>query len=131
MHETHRTDSGDASGGGVVNPEDQRARAQCKPQPRSGTAGCANGSTRYSVREREDEIAAFLNGDPIKASVASIYRWMDELYPRRMTGNKQKEKLVGSGQMLLVMYMPLSSFGISLVRSLTGRLSRRGSASFA
>jgi len=92
-----------------VNPEDQRAQTRSdlgltrerqvarmfsQPPSRAGSRG-------YETHWRQTQIAAFLNDAPFEASIASIYRWMDRAGPHRMTGNKEKAKLVGWDQMLL------------------------------
>ena len=97
----------------MVNPEDQRARTRSAlgltrelQVGRTNAPHPARGGARgYAVHERQAEIDAFHNREPIRASLASIYRWMERLEPHRMTGNKEKEKLVGAGQMLLVIFL--------------------------
>jgi len=96
-----------------VNPEDQRAQTRSdlgltrerqvarmfsQPPSRAGSRG-------YETNWRQTQIAAFLKNEPFEASIASIYRWMDRVVPHRMTGNKEKAKLVGWDQMLLVIFL--------------------------
>jgi hypothetical protein len=59
------------------------------------------GSQGYSVSQRQDELTAADAGLPTRASIRSHHRWRQDIMPRRMTGNKDKEALVGRDQFLL------------------------------
>eukprot|EP00536_Pseudo-nitzschia_multiseries_P001389 jgi/Psemu1/3282/gm1.3282_g len=42
------------------------------------------------------------NGDPVNNSVASLYQWNDQINPYQMTGNKDRDLLVGPALVSLV-----------------------------
>lgn len=78
--------------------ETQQTRARLHHPSRGGTRG-------YPVWFRDLEIQQHAQGlPPIAASPASIYRWMQQLAPYRMMGNKESEMLVGYDQFLLIVY---------------------------
>ena len=97
----------------MVNPEDKRAQTrsdlgltrELHVERTSAPDPARGGSRGYAVHERQAQIEAYRNSEPIQASVSSLYRWMDREEPHRMTGNKRKEKLVGFDQMLLVIFL--------------------------
>jgi hypothetical protein len=59
------------------------------------------GARGYDVSQRQDELAARAAGLPTVASERSLRRWTVDVMPRRMTGNKEKEALVGHDQFML------------------------------
>lgn len=64
------------------------------------------GSRGYPVTIRRREIDRVDDGhEPAFASMRSIYRWRTRLHPYRMTGNRQKDSLCGTDQVLLAFYL--------------------------
>ena len=99
--------------GGLKENEDLRARAQeaaglprvlqqsrtVRPHPSRG------GSPGYDVAFRLSEIGRYQRGEATTASRTSIHRWMDNLIPRRPSGNKASDNLVGMDMFLLTLYV--------------------------
>ena len=64
------------------------------------------GGTRgYGVEMCEDQLWLAQNGFPIRASQLSIQRWTNCLYPYLMSGNKQREVLVGMEWYMLHLFL--------------------------
>lgn len=64
------------------------------------------GARGYPVPQRMGEIHRITDGHaPAFASLRSIQRWRQRLNPFRMTGNKQKKRLCGTDQVLLVFFL--------------------------
>ena len=70
-----------------------------KPHPRIG------GSRGYSVEMRQSEIWSQDHGIPTVASRRSIQRWNQRLHPYLMTGNGEREVIVGMEQYHLVLFL--------------------------
>ena len=67
--------------------------------PRSALPHPSLGGTRgYSVAMRQSEIWAYEQGLPTVASTRSIQRWYNRLNPFIMTGNRQRDVIVGRDQ---------------------------------
>ena len=61
------------------------------------------GGTRgYQVPDREWQLVMSRAGHVVKASDISLWRWDRRILPFRMTGNKQREGVMGISQLLLV-----------------------------
>lgn len=77
----------------------EETRARIPDPSRGGTRG-------YPIAQRAREIDRVIAGEqPAFASMRSINRWNHRLEPYRMTGNKQKESLCGTDQVLLAFYL--------------------------
>ena len=64
------------------------------------------GGTRgYSQPFRQSEIQNFRMGYPITSSRASIYRWEEQILPYQMTGNSDRETIVGMAQTLMCHFL--------------------------
>ena len=70
-----------------------------KPHPRVG------GARGYPVEMRESEIWSYDHGLPVVASRRSIQRWNMRLHPYLMTGNRDREVIVGVDQFNLVLFL--------------------------
>ena len=70
-----------------------------KPHPRIG------GARGYSLEMRESELWSYDHGLPLVASRRSIQRWNRRLHPYLITGNKDREVLVGLDQFNLVLFV--------------------------
>ena len=70
-----------------------------KPHPRIG------GSRGYPLEMRESEIWSRQQGLPTVASRRSIQRWHQRLHPYLMTGNRDREVIVGMEQYHLVLFL--------------------------
>ena len=63
------------------------------------------GSWGYPRHCREQMIAWYQTGQDIEASTQSVQHWIHHMQPYCMTGNKQRDKLVGFDQLLLVIFL--------------------------
>ena len=70
-----------------------------KPHPRIG------GSRGYTVEMRQSEMWSHNLGLPIVASRRSIQRWNQRLHPFLMTGNRERNAIVGLEQYHLVLFL--------------------------
>ena len=70
-----------------------------RPHPSIG------GTRGYSVEMRENEIWLHNNGFPTRASKRSIQRWNRRLHPFVMTGNAERDILVGLEQYRLFLFL--------------------------
>ena len=78
---------------------DLEAQRDDRPHPSVG------GSLGYEVHWRESQIEDWRHGRPFTACLASIRNWRIRLQPFRQTGNKESENVVGTHQLLLVLYL--------------------------
>jgi hypothetical protein len=95
------------------DPEDERARLRSaqgitrelqvlrKELPDPSRGGCRG----YPVWLRRQMIAQAANGEPTAAHASSLRRWEMDIHAKRMTGNKQKETVIGFDQFLLAFYL--------------------------
>ena len=51
-----------------------------------------------------DQLEAFNNGNPYRASRTSIHRWSQRLIPYVQTGNRGRSRLVGDALFAMVLY---------------------------
>jgi hypothetical protein len=79
--------------------EDGVVERRVRPDPSRG------GSTGYDVHDRLAQLNAFCQGQPVKASRASLYRWMIRPIPFVKTGNRPSSEFTGEHQLLLVFYL--------------------------
>ena len=70
-----------------------------KPHPRMG------GTRGYPVEMRESELWSHGHGLPLVASRRSIQRWNRRLHPYLMTGNRDRNVIVGLDQFNLVLFL--------------------------
>jgi hypothetical protein len=72
----------------------ERTRAVLPDPSRGGPRG-------YPVHDRIYQLTRAALGQETRASAASIWRWQQRLQPFRMTGNKQRNTIIGIDQFLL------------------------------
>lgn len=70
-----------------------------KPHPRVG------GTRGYPVEMRESELWSHDHGLPLVASRRSVQRWNRRLHPYLMTGNRDRNVIVGLDQFNLVLFL--------------------------
>ncbi|GKZ00788.1 hypothetical protein MPSEU_001030500 [Mayamaea pseudoterrestris] len=76
------------------------ALRQAPPHPSRG------GSTGYPVSQREQELAREQQGLPVAMSRSTMYRYrVNGVNPKRATGNRQREVLVGLSQIALAIIL--------------------------
>jgi hypothetical protein len=79
--------------------EDGVLERRVRPDPSHG------GSTGYDVHDRLSQLAAASRGEPVRASRASLYRWMIRPIALLATGNSASTEFTGEHQLLLVFYL--------------------------
>jgi hypothetical protein len=77
--------------------QSRELQQQRGPQP----APSRGGAPGYPEFFRDQDLVRAANGDPTVASTSSIRRWIQRIQPHRMTGNRERSRLVGYDQFLL------------------------------
>ena len=70
-----------------------------RPHPRIG------GTRGYPVPMRESELWSFQHGYPLVASRRSLQRWNRRLHPFIMTGNRDRNVIVGLDQYHMLLFL--------------------------
>ena len=79
-------------------PAQRQVVRQVRPPAANG------GSIGYSLEHRQDMLALYNEGLPVRASISSINRWKIRIIPYAATGNKAVPKISGLNLYLLVVY---------------------------
>eukprot|EP00536_Pseudo-nitzschia_multiseries_P003642 jgi/Psemu1/8222/gm1.8222_g len=94
----------------MTSPADIRAKARRKLQltrelgcPREERLHPSKGGVAGFLVRHQKEILDYHNELLAPASKATIYQWIREIHPRKMTGNNDKTELVGKDLSLLVL----------------------------